>query len=67
MDDVDKACTSIKTIKIYDIVKAYITSIKNKDETVHKVEESRATSVFNRPNDIYQLKEIFKPTEVIIP
>ena len=40
---------------------------KNKYDTVDKVEESRTTSVSNRPNEITILEKIPKPSEVIIP
>ena len=68
VDNFEEALASITSIKKkYDIVNAYITSIKNKDDTVEKVEESRNASLSNRPNKITQLGKITKPLEVIIP
>ena len=44
LNNFEEAQSSISSIKKkYDIVVTYITSTKNKDETLDKVEESRAT------------------------
>ena len=68
VDNIEESRASITSIKKKDnIVDAYITSIKNKDYTVYTVEESRSTSVSNRPNEITLLEKITKSSEVIIP
>ena len=49
------------------MVDASIQSTKKKDDTVDKVEESRDTSVSNRPNEITKSEKLIKPPEIIIP
>ena len=50
IDNVEEYWASITSITKGEIVNAYITFIKNKYDTVNKLEESRDTSVSNRPN-----------------
>ena len=67
VDNAEEARVYITPIKNKDsIVNAYNNYTKEKDYTVNKVEESRATSVYNGPNEITQLKKITKPSELII-
>ena len=51
--------------KDYTVDKS-ITSIKKKDDIVDRVEEQRAKSVCNRPNEITLLDKITKTAEVSI-
>ena len=58
MDNFEEAQSSIISIKKKDeTFDVYITSVKNKDVIVGDIEEQRATSVSNRPNEINLLEK----------
>ena len=67
VDNVEESQVSITSIRNNnDKANKDIISIKNDNDTVDKSEDSRTTSVSNRPNKLLQFEKIPKPLEVTI-